>query len=81
MFGCMPALPTDVIMGMPQADIPDLALQYTHKTVENLQFAYELQGKIFVNVLMLKLRRIPTYDISSFSVVIWCWSINRMMPE
>ena len=42
MFGRMPTLPIDVIMGMPQADIPDSALQYTHKTVENLQFAHEL---------------------------------------
>ena len=39
MFGRMPTLPIDVIMGMPQADIPDSALQYTHITVENLQFA------------------------------------------
>ena len=30
------------IMGMPQADTPESALQYTHKMVENLQFAYEL---------------------------------------
>ena len=29
-------------MGMPQADIPESALQYTHNMVENLQFAYEL---------------------------------------
>ena len=42
MFGRMPTLPIDVIVGMSQADIPDSALQYTHKTVENLKFAYEL---------------------------------------
>ena len=45
MFGRMPTLPIDVIMGMPQADIPDSALQYTHKTVEKLQFAYELASQ------------------------------------
>ena len=42
MFSRMPTLPVDVIMGMPQADTPDSALQYVHKTVDNLQFAYEL---------------------------------------
>ena len=46
-FGRMPTLPIDVIMGMPQADIPESALQYTHKTVENLQFAYELARQLF----------------------------------
>ena len=45
MFGRMPTLPIDVIMGMPQADIPDSALQYAHKTVEKLQFAYELASQ------------------------------------
>ena len=40
MFGRMPTLPIGVIMGMP--DIPESALQYTHKTVKNLQFACEL---------------------------------------
>ena len=44
-FGRMPTLPIGVIMGMPQADIPDSALQYTHKTVEHLQFAYTLARK------------------------------------
>ena len=43
MFGRMPTLAIDVIMRMPQADIPESALQYTHKMVENLQFAYELE--------------------------------------
>ena len=38
----MPTLPIDVIMGIPQAYTPDSALQYTHKTVDNMQFVYEL---------------------------------------
>ena len=42
MFGRIPTLPIDIIMGMPQAELPETALQYTHQTVENLQFAYEL---------------------------------------
>ena len=42
MVGRMPTLPIDVIMGMPLADIPESTLQYTHKMVENLQFACEL---------------------------------------
>ena len=29
-------------MGMPQAYLPDSALQYNHETADNLQFAYEL---------------------------------------
>ena len=42
MFGRMPTLPINVIMVMPQADIPDSALQYTHKTVDNLQCSCNL---------------------------------------
>ena len=42
MFGRMPTLPIDIIMGMPLAELPDTALQYTRETVENLQLAYEL---------------------------------------
>ena len=42
MFGRMPTLPIDIIMGLPRAEVPVTALQYTHKTVENLRFAYEL---------------------------------------
>lgn len=47
MFGRMPTLPVDVIMGMPQAEVPDKALQYTHQTIEKkkkkkMQLAYEL---------------------------------------
>lgn len=42
MFGRMPKLPVDVIMGMPQTEIPETALQYTRQTVNNLQLAYEL---------------------------------------
>ena len=70
-FGHMPTLPIDVIMGMPQADIPESALQYTHKTVDNLQFAYELARKNLCERadVMLKQHRMQTYDINSFSVV------------
>ena len=44
-FGRMPTLPSDVIMGMLQADKPDSALQCTHKNVENFQFACELENQ------------------------------------
>ncbi|CAM9988608.1 unnamed protein product [Laminaria digitata] len=42
MFGRMPTLPIDIIMGLPQAELPDTALQYTRETVGTLQLAYEL---------------------------------------
>ena len=45
MLGRMPPLPIDIIMGMPQVDIPESALQYNHKTIENLHFAYELASQ------------------------------------
>ena len=36
MFGRMPTLPIDTIMGMPEAELPDTALHYTRETVEKL---------------------------------------------
>ena len=42
MFGRMSTLPIDIIMGMPQAELPDTALQYTRETVEKLQLEYGL---------------------------------------
>ena len=45
MFGRMPTLPIDTIMAMPQAELPDTALQYTRETVEKLQLAYELASQ------------------------------------
>lgn len=47
MFGRMPTLPVDVNMGMPQAEISDTALQYTHQKVEYLQLASELARQNF----------------------------------
>ena len=42
MFGRMPELPTDIIMGVPQASLPVTAQQYAIQTVQRLQLAYEL---------------------------------------
>ena len=69
MFGRMSTLPIDDIVGMPQADIPDSAVQYTHKIVENLQYAYEL-ARQNLGERALKLRRMLTYDINNFSLMI-----------
>ena len=33
MFGRMPTLPIDIIMGMPHAELPDTALRHTRETV------------------------------------------------
>ena len=35
MLGRMSTLPIDIVMGTPQAKLPDTALQYTRETVEN----------------------------------------------
>ena len=40
-FGRTPTFPIDIIMGMPQVEVPD-TLQYTRETVEKVQLAYEL---------------------------------------
>lgn len=45
MFGDVPTVPVDVIMGMSQAEVFGTALQYTHQTVEILQLEYELEGQ------------------------------------
>ena len=42
MFSRMPTLPVAIIIGMPQAELSDTALQYTRETVENLQLAYQV---------------------------------------
>ena len=42
MFGRMPDLPIDIIMGVPQASSPVTAQQYAIQTVQRLQLAYEL---------------------------------------
>ena len=44
MFGRMPTPPID-IMGKPQAELTDTALQCTRETVENLQLAHELASQ------------------------------------
>ena len=41
MFDRMSTLPVDIIIGMPQAELPDTALRCVSETVENLQLAYE----------------------------------------
>ena len=68
MFGRMPTLPIDVIMGMPQADTPDSALRYTHETVDNLQ--YELARHNLGECANAEAASNADYGINSFSLVI-----------
>lgn len=41
-FGRAPLLPVDLILGVPATDTPQSRLDYSRRTVENLQLAYEL---------------------------------------
>ncbi len=41
-FGRAPRLPVDNILGVPAADVPQTPLDYSRRTVNNLQLAYEL---------------------------------------
>ena len=42
MFGCRVSLPVDIITGMPSTSGSGARLEYSRRTVENLQLAYEI---------------------------------------
>ena len=42
MFGRAGTLPVELILGVPSTDAPQSQLDYSRRTVENLQLAYEL---------------------------------------
>ena len=42
MFGRTATLPAELILGVPSTDAPQNKLDYSRRTVENLQLAYEL---------------------------------------
>ena len=42
LFGRAAVLPVELILGVPSADAPQTKLDYSRRTVENLQLAYEL---------------------------------------
>lgn len=46
-FGRAATLPVELILGVPSTDAPRNKLDYSRRTVENLQLAYELARRNF----------------------------------